>query len=443
MTQRTLITHADVITMDPARGEVRGCDILIENGAISLVERDIAANHPERCAGAEVCDATGMIALPGLIDAHNCMWQTVLRGFVPDLWTGNYFTQLLPLRSRFRPSDNFNSGYVGGHEMLSYGTTTVVDYCHNVRGPGYADAAIDGLRESGIRHVFTYSFMSARPDRFADEDERYIDAARVFERFHDPRGKTTVNFGVESVGAADLVRQLAFARARDVASCIHLNARGDVSTLNELGLLGPDLLGIHGNLVTDLELEHMAQAGMPLCFTPSADVQGTPADVVRRAAEHGVPVIFGCDVPCHVASDPMMQLRVMYSIQGFIDGLTARAREEVTGRRPVVRPGLPLLRPAELLRRATIGCAEVLGMADRIGSLVAGKRADILLVRKGMFGDSIEPDLCAHLLLQTSARDIDTVFVDGEAMVRDGRLLQHDPARTAALVAGSRAAILS
>lgn len=443
MNQRTLIRNADVITMEDACGEIRGCDILIDSGAIVRVAPDIASSHGPSCEGAAVVDASGMIALPGLIDAHNCMWQTVLRGYVPDLWTGNYFTRLLPLRRYFQPVDNFNSGCVGGYEMLSYGTTTVVDYCHNIRAPGYADAAIEGLRESGIRHVFTYSFMSELPDAFDSEAARFADARRVFERFDDPGSRTTVNFGIESIGTANVAGQLAFARALGAASCIHLNARGDVAALDDQGLLGPDLLGIHGNLLTDEELRRMARSAMPLCFTPSADVQGTPADVVRRAAEHGVPVVFGCDVPCHVASDPLMQLRVMYAVQGFIDGLTARAREEVTGRRPAVRPGMPLLRPADLIRRATIGCAQVLGMADRIGSLKAGKRADIVLVRKGLFGDSIADDLCAHLLLQTSAREIDTVFVDGQALLSGGRLLNHDAGRTAQRVSQSRAAIFA
>ncbi|MBD9667331.1 hypothetical protein IB278_25450 [Variovorax sp. VRV01] len=140
------------------------------------------------------------------------MWQTVLRGYVPDLWTGNYFTRLLPLRRYFQPRDNFNSGYVGDHETLSYGTTTVIDCCHNIRAPAYADAVIEGLRESGIRHVFTYSFMSELPDAFDSEVARFADAQRVFERFDDARSRTTVNFGIESVGTVNVGGQLALAR---------------------------------------------------------------------------------------------------------------------------------------------------------------------------------------------------------------------------------------
>ncbi len=169
---------------------------------------------------------------------------------------------------------------------------------------------------------------------------------------------------------------------------------------------------IHGNLISNDELERMAKTGMPLCFTPTADTQGTPADVVRRAFDRGVDVVFGCDIPCTVASDPLGQLRVMFNVQGFLDGAMERSFSAVLGRRPAVRPGLPSLLPRRLLEIATIGTARVLGMADRIGSLTPGKRADIVLIRKGPFGDSVVDDACAHVLLQTSPREVDTVLVD-------------------------------
>ena len=81
---------------------------------------------------------------------------------------------------------------------------------------------------------------------------------------------------------------------------------------------------IHGNLIGNPELERMAIAGMPLCFTPTADTQGTPADVVRRAIERGVDVVFGCDIPCTVASSTLGELRVMFNVQGYLDGAMER-----------------------------------------------------------------------------------------------------------------------
>jgi cytosine/adenosine deaminase-related metal-dependent hydrolase len=107
-----------------------------------------------------------------------------------------------------------------------------------------------------------------------------------------------------------------------------------------------------------------------------------------------------------------------------------------------VRPGLPLLTPRKLIETATITAARVLGMDDRIGSLSPGKQADIVLIRKGPFGDSVVDDACAHVLLQTSPRDIDTVLVDGEIRMRAGMLKGFDAEKAATMIRASRERIL-
>jgi 5-methylthioadenosine/S-adenosylhomocysteine deaminase len=437
MTKRLHIRGAQVVTMDDSMGDFAAADILVEDGAIRAVGPSLDGGD------AEAIEAAGMIALPGIIDAHTCLWQTVLRGCVPDLWPGTYYSKFLPLRSRYTPDDNFNAAWIGGFEMLSYGTTTVVDYCHDIRSPAFAPASIAALKETGIRHLFQYSFMPVEPNEFARPEDRLADGGQVHAEFHDPDGLTTVGFGIDSWGAAGLERQLAFARDCRAASCIHVNEAGTIDRLDAAGLLGPDLLVIHGNLISNAELERMAAARMPLCFTPTADTQGTPADVVRRAMERGVAVVFGCDIPCTVASDTLGQLRVMFNVQGFLDGAIERSFSTVLGRRPVVRPGLPLLTPRRLIETATIGAARVLGLGDRIGSLTPGKRADIVLIRKGPFGDSVVDDACAHVVLQTSPRDMDTVLVDGKVRMRAGVLAGFDAGRAATMVSRSRQRILA
>lgn len=435
MSRKLLIHGADIVTMDGALGDLPAADILIEDGAIRAVGASLDG------AGAERIDGSGTIALPGIIDAHTCLWQTVLRGYVPDLWPGTYYSDLLPLRRHYTPEDNFNAAWVGAFEMLSYGTTTVVDYCHNIAGPEYAPRSLEALKASGIRHLFTYSFMPFEPDHFPAA-ARFEDARRIHDTFHDPKSLTTIGFGIDSIGAAGLQKQLEFSRALAAPSCIHVNETGTIDRLHAMGLLGPDLLVIHGNLISNPELERMAAARMPLCFTPTADTQGTPADVVRRAFDRGIDVVFGCDIPCSIASDTLGQLRVMFNVQGYLDGAIERSFSTVLGRRPPVRPGLPLLTPRKLIEMATIGAARVLGLDDRIGSLTPGKRADIVLIRKGPFGDSVVPDACAHVLLQTSPRDIDTVIVDGTPRMSGGRLLDFDAGRAAAMVRASRQRIL-
>ena len=85
MAKRIVIRGAQVVTMDDKLGDFPAADILIEDAAIAGVRRSLEAS------GAERIDGAGMIALPGIIDAHTCLWQTVLRGYVPDLWPGAYY----------------------------------------------------------------------------------------------------------------------------------------------------------------------------------------------------------------------------------------------------------------------------------------------------------------------------------------------------------------
>ena len=230
MANRIHIRGAQLVTMDETLGDFPAADILIEDGAILAVGPSLDGG------GAETIDGAGMIALPGIIDAHTCLWQTVLRGYVPDLWPGAYYSKFLPLRSRYTADDNFNAAWIGGFEMLSYGTTTVVDYCHDIRSPAFAPASIAALKETGIRHLFTYSFMPVTPDEFARPEDRLADGRRVYDEFHDPKGLTTIGFGVELIGAPGLETQLAFARDLKAPSCIHVNETG---TIDKLAAAGP------------------------------------------------------------------------------------------------------------------------------------------------------------------------------------------------------------
>src|SRR5262249_46642732 len=87
LASRTLLQGPPIVTMEEALGDFASADILIEDGAILAVGPSLDA------AGSERIDGTDMIALPGIIDAHTCLWQTVLRGYVPDLWPGGYFSK--------------------------------------------------------------------------------------------------------------------------------------------------------------------------------------------------------------------------------------------------------------------------------------------------------------------------------------------------------------
>ena len=111
---------------------------------------------------------------------------------------------------------------------------------------------------------------------------------------------------------------------------------------------GDDRLDVYPGVPTLKELGYDV-AGTTYCMLSAP--QGVPADVVRRAMERGVDVVFGCDVPCSIASDTLGQLRVMFNVQGYLDGAMERSFSSVIGRRPPVREGLPLLTPRSVRTR--------------------------------------------------------------------------------------------
>ncbi|TCO52276.1 amidohydrolase family protein [Actinocrispum wychmicini] len=427
-----LIRHGHVLTMDDRLGDLPAGDVLVSGGKIVRVAERI--DDPAD----EVIDADGMFVLPGLVDTHIHLWQTVLRGLAADLWKGEYFTHVLPYRDRFRPEDMYAGGYVGGLELLSNGTTTALDFCHAISSPDHVDAALDGLRASGLRGVFGYSVKETPPGVFRSQDERFRDLERVLAGLDGRLSLMVALSDLETVDIETCVRETSFARDLGLRMTIHSNFEHQVTAMDQAGLLGPDLLPVHGNLMNDNELDLLAGHGTPISFTPSVEVYGAPCTVLGRALRRDIPITWGCDIPTMVNGDLFAQLRLIVHVQGFLDA----QRERLNGRTPSRDQGLPLLTPRKALYGATLGGATALGLGDRTGSLTPGKEADIVLLRSGPFGTSL-CDPAAHIVFQSGTQDVDTVLVAGEVRKRAGELLRVDSAQVSQLVTASRAHVMA
>ena len=133
-------------------------DVLIVDDRIAAIAADLPV--PD---GAEVIDASDMIVLPGLINAHVHTWQSALRGVAAD-WTVAQYMQAMHrgLATHFRPEDIYIANLMGALNQINSGSTTLVDWCHNNPTPAHTDAAIQGLQDAGIRAVFLHG--SPKPD---------------------------------------------------------------------------------------------------------------------------------------------------------------------------------------------------------------------------------------------------------------------------------------
>src|SRR4030095_1240835 len=153
-----LVKNAYVMTMDSGLGDITGGDVHIRNGEIVAVGTGIKA------AAATTINGQGMIVLPGFVETHWHMWNTLLRSFAGEKADQGYFPTAAALGSVMTPEDMYHGTRLGAAEALYSGITTVHDYCHNVRSRAHAEADIRALKEAGLRARWSYGWLQGPPD---------------------------------------------------------------------------------------------------------------------------------------------------------------------------------------------------------------------------------------------------------------------------------------
>ena len=176
--QRLLIRNGFVVSMDPTVGDIPNGEVLVEDGKIVDVGRDLGVSD------AEQIDATGMIVMPGFVDTHRHTWQTPVRGVLPSCTLDHYFAVMLgQVGGFYRPDDVYIGNYAGSLEALNAGVTTLLDWSHISNTPDHSDAAIQGLKEAGIRAVYAHgmptggewwSFSDLEPPGGHPPDPRHL-----------------------------------------------------------------------------------------------------------------------------------------------------------------------------------------------------------------------------------------------------------------------------
>ncbi|MBG0830634.1 amidohydrolase family protein [Planomonospora sp. ID67723] len=406
---RTLITGGTVIDTEPEPHVRPRAEVLVEDGVITAVGPDLGA------AGARVVDATGMIVLPGLVDTHRHLWQSVLRSAAADTTLGGYLEIVLGrLAPAFRAEDVYAANLWGALEALDAGITTVHDWSHIQLTPEHTDAAVEALRESGIRAVFAYAHAGSGAARSEDEVRRAVSLLGA-------SGLVTPGFaalGPVYGPVAEAEADWRLARELGLRISLHATGAGAVERLHGAGLLGPDVMVVHGNGFTDEAVKLLADSGGVASVAPAVEMQmGHGYPETGRFRRAGIPTGLGVDTVVDVPGDLFSAMRAAFAAE--------RAR------------GGPLT-TAEVLRMATIEGAAVLGLQDRIGSLRPGKQADIVMIRTGSPGLAPVHDPIGAVVTAAGPGDVDTVLVAGEVVKRSGRLLHADLPK--ALSLASRAA---
>jgi cytosine/adenosine deaminase-related metal-dependent hydrolase len=405
-----VLRNGYVMTMD-AQGDIPGGDVHIADGVIVAVGRDIEA------PGAASIDASRMIVLPGLVDTHWHMWNTLLRSMSDP---AGYFRTSIRLGQVFQPGDIYQGTRLAAAEALHSGITTVHDWCHNVRGPEYAAASLRALAESGLRARYSYGWAAGHAnDRTIDLD----DIERLCAGWDSAlvslgvawRGPTSSNPAIVTAPEIYLA-ELRAARRLGLPVTVHASgprsAAGQIDALAQADLLGPDMQIIHANSATEKEIASLAAAGAAVSVSPVSELRiGYGFPLIAELLAAGVRT--GLSIDTTVLAGNADMFAVMKMTQSVENG---RAHDEFA------------LSTRRVLELATIDGARSLGMADAIGSLRAGKRADVIAVSTDHPNLAVFTDPAHLLVMAAQPANVDTVIVDGRIRKRDGALTSLDPA---------------
>jgi 5-methylthioadenosine/S-adenosylhomocysteine deaminase len=455
---RTLIRNALVVTMDE-RNEI------IDGGAIAIDDRRIVYVGPMEWlppgAFERTIDASRMIAMPGMVNAHCHSPANLVRGMMPskplEIWRAYYRASLRGMGDE----DFYASALLGGMEMLKNGATTMLDHFagnSSCRFMG-AGAAIQAMRDLGLRHVAALTMtdknyedtipLGATDAALTDEIKRmsaseaksvaaWLDECEAFiETFHAPQKLTTACPGPSAVqrcsdellcGCAELARKknlpvhihLAETKAQAVQGK-RIYGHSLFQHLDSLGIVGTNLSCAHSIWIEDRDVDLFARCGATPVHNPASNLRiGSGLAKVKEFLAAGVSVGLGTDGSASNDGQNMfdaVRLAALIHNQAGTD-----FNQWVT--------------PAQALAMATRNGARAFGIDA--GTLAPGKLADIVLLRRDRAAFTPLNDVVAQLAFCENGSDVETVIVNGEVVVDNGRLTKVDEEEVLRLAEQSR-----
>ncbi len=438
-TTTTLLKNTTIVTVDRSLGVLNDCDLLIDGEQIAEMRPGIEAGQ------AQVLDASDMIVMPGLINAHIHTWETVLRGAGADWHDHEYFEVVLGmLGEHFSPDEIYLSVLAGALNQIDSGCTTIFEWFHNTATPDHTDAVIQALEESGIRAVFGHGTLKPNPKpgerHFSEIPHPAHEIKRLREGRFAANGDGLISLAMCILGpdyaGIDVNRHdFALAKEYDLMTSAHIwggdsrKTPDGYRTIVAEGLMDPRHNGAHANFIDDDEVKLLVDLGGSITATPAIEV-GVPrppqiSQVIRAGGRPSIGIdteieCSGCMFDTMKASD---QLQTAFDSIGAYDPSAVR---ESSGRPDI--DGIVTARDVstsslDVLEWATINNAHALGLGSQTGSLAPGKKADLVLLRRGDLNLFPVTDPVQSIAVHANQSNVDTVFINGVLMKQHGRLL--------------------
>jgi cytosine/adenosine deaminase-related metal-dependent hydrolase len=423
-----LFQGGTVLTMDPEMGELADADVLVVGSRIQAVGPGLEAP-----AGAEIVDARGTILMPGFIDGHRHCWQGSLRRLITEADLPHYMAVTHDGVARhYRPEDMYAGNLVALLGALDQGFTTVLDLSHNTRSRAHADAVFQAYRDTGVRVIH-----ASAPPNAGDWEEHWPDDLVRLREIADAEELVTLRMAIDMRRIRPVPDLLEYARSLGLG--IHFDgvmgagSSEEIVDLGRAGLLGPDVSFVHATSLGDAAWGHLEGSGAHVVLATTSDEQLGLAGAIppiQRVMDHGMRPALSVDVEISLAGDPFTQMRATLLTQ----------RMQAVAGRMAGGPAVRMLDSAEVLGWATAGGAEAGGLADEVGTLTPGKRADLLVINTDDINTTPAGGNTAGIVVHGIDRsNVRGVLVAGRVRKWDGVLQGLDLPAVRALAEQSRA----
>lgn len=441
----TLLTDAMLLTMDGERRAFRRGYVWMRDGRIQGVGP--MSELPEVPAGVERRALAGRLVMPGLVNCHTHLSNGILRGVYDEMPLEVWFSRgMWPVLENLDGAAGEAGATLSLLELLSGGVTTTASGEIGVAHPDLLDGALAAVERSGIRAVVARIAMDSAdesdpaqfiPEKFRETPAHAADEVRrLRKRFNSGR----VSVVPEAMGVmrctVDMIRHLhALAVEEDCHFTMHAASsqgerdesrrrfgHGSIVELDRLGVLAPRTLLAHAIWLDDDEIAALARNGTGVSHNPVAN--GYYASGVARLKElleAGVRTGLGVDGASTNNSQNVwetMKMALLFQKQKLENANFGSAEL--------------------MLELMTRGGAEALHMEDEIGSLEPGKRADLIVIDPDRPSLAPGQTLVSNLVYSNDPGAVRDVYVDGEAVVLDGR---HRAFERGAVVEGARKAL--
>jgi 5-methylthioadenosine/S-adenosylhomocysteine deaminase len=436
MADRILIQAGTVLTMDPDLGVLTPGEVLVEDGKIAAVGADLGVTD------AEVIDLPDSIVMPGFVDTHRHTWQAPLRLIASDWTLGHYLAGLHSGFSKhFRPEDTYAGNLLGTLEALDSGITTMLDWSHNLATPAHADAAIEGLEDSGARTIFAHGSGAQQWSNLPSSVPHSDDVRRLRDQYFSSEDQlATLAMALRGPQfATKETTLLDYQLARDVGARITVHV-GDgewgksrpIEWMRENDLLAPDVTYVHCNMLGDDELEMIADSGGTASVAADVELQmghGWPA--TGRLLDAGIRPSLSIDVCSSNSGDMFGAMRSTIASQrgrdnGIADEKGISLVEELR------------LSCKDVVEFATVQGARACGIDGKVGSLTPGKEADLIAIATDTLSLTPMNNPWGAVVYAAHPGNVDTVIVAGRVVKRDGKLLDADVERVRRLALETR-----